>query len=414
MNLITFFVTLFSILIIVLGGLLGWYRGAKRSAVLLGLVAVTFVVAWFLCPLFAKLITSAKIEVATGAEVESVTLIEYIHNTLTAQELPVSLVSLIVNTIVITAEVIMFITSFLGILFFMWILPFNLIKLCFKKDKKKKKGKKKREKGDIIGGILLGVLSGIIVAYTTFVPVTGLAHEIAKASKIKIEGEPAIKLEQSYDVNDYIQSPFGKLYDTTGSWLFKHIATTVDDNSGKKVNLSDNIDVVVVATEILDEAVKISNTDFSEGLNEENVSTLVESLTKMEESKDSLSEEATEIFNEILVDLSSSLGEELPISIPEDFDFSKVNFKEAADAIEVVYDYSKSEEPELTEEQVDTIVNAFADNMVIIEALGTEQLVELDDTSKDLVEEKLNDVIAEEKLTQEQIDLIKGLLGINK
>jgi hypothetical protein len=80
----------------------------------------------------------------------------------------------------------------------------------------------------------------------------------------------------------------------------------------------------------------------------------------------------------------------------------------------VVYDYSQSEEPELTEEQVDTIVTAFADNMVIIEALGTEQLVELDDNSKELVEDKLNEVIAEETLTQEQIDLIKGLLGINK
>jgi hypothetical protein len=228
------------------------------------------------------------------------------------------------------------------------------------------------------------------------------------------EGEPAFKLEKEYDVNEYLESPFGKIYDTTGAWLFKHIATTVDDGTGEKVNLSDNIDVVVVATEILDEAVKITNTDFSQGLNEENVSTLVESLTKMEESKDSLSEEATEIFNEILVDLSSSLGEELPISIPEDFDFSKVNFKEAADAIEVVYDYSQSEEPELTEEQVDTIVTAFADNMVIIEALGTEQLVELDDNSKELVENKLNEVIAEETLTQEQIDLIKGLLGINK
>ncbi len=406
MNYITFFVTLLSIFIIVLGGLLGGVRGVKRSAVLLGLIVVTFIIAWFLCPVFAKLITNAKV----GEE----PLIEYLRLSLTAQELPVSLISLIINTIVIMAEVIMFIASFLGILFFMWILPFNLIKLCFKKDKKKKNGKRKREKGDIAWGIVLGVLGGIIVAYTTFVPVTGLAHEIGKVSKIKMEGEPVVKLEKEYDVGKYIESPFGKVYDTTGAWLFKHIATTVDDDTGEKVNLSDNIDVVVVASEILDEAVKITNTDFSEGLNEENVSTLVESLTKMEESKESLSEEATEIFNEILVDLSSSLGEDLPISIPEDFDFSKVNFKEAADAIEVVYDYSQSEEPELTEEQVDTIVTAFADNMVIIEALGTEQLVELDDTSKGLVEEKLNEVIAKETLTQEQIDLIKGLLGINK
>lgn len=405
MNYITFFVTLLSIFIIVLGGLLGGVRGVKRSAVLFGLVAISFIVAWFLCPVFAELVANAKI----GGE----PLLESLRTALTAKELPVSLISLVINTIVIMLEVVMFIVTFLGLLFFMWVLPFNLIKLCFKNDKKKKKGKKKREKGDVVWGVVLGALCGIIVAYTTFVPVTGLAHEIGKVSKIKLEGEPIVKLEKEYDVNEYIESAFGKVYDTTGAWLFKHIATTVDDGTGQKVNLSDNVDVVVVATEILGEAVKITNADFSEGLNEENVSTLVESLTKMEESKDSLSEEATEIFNEILVDLSASLGEELPISIPEDFDFSKVNFKEAADAIEVVYDYSKSEEPELTEEQVDTIVTAFADNMVIIEALGTEQLVELDDTSKGLVEDKLNEVIAEETLTQEQIDVIKGLLGIS-
>ena len=404
MNYITFFVTLLSIFIIVLGGLLGGFRGVKRSAVLFGLVALSFIIAWLLCPVFAKLVANAK--------VNGEPLLESLRTSLTAQELPVSLISLVINTIVIMLEVVMFIATFLAVLFFMWVLPFNLLKLCFKKDKKKKKGKKKREKGDVIWGVVLGALCGIIVAYTTFVPVTGLAHEVGKVSKIKLEGEPAIKLEKAYDVNEYIESPFGKVYDTTGAWLFKHIATTVDDGTGEKVNLSDNIDVVVVAAEILDEAVKITNTDFSQGLNEENVSTLVESLTKMEESKGSLSEEATEIFNEILVDLSSSLGEELPITIPEDFDFSKVNFKEAADAIEVVYDYTQSEEPELTEEQVDTIVTAFADNMVIIEALGTEQLVELDETSKELVEEKLDEVIAEETLTQEQIDLIKGLLGI--
>ena len=401
MNLITFFVTLFSVLIIVVGGLLGWYRGVKRSAILLGLVAVSFIASWFLCPLFAKLITNAK--------VGDVALIEYLRLELTAQELPVSLISLVINTIVIMAEVVMFIASFLGLLFFMYFVVFNIIKIFLKK---RKKGKK-REKGDIAWGIVLGALCGVIVAYTTFVPLTGLAHEIGKVSKIKIEGEQVLELEKEYDVNKYIESPFGLVYDKTGAWLFKHIATTVDTGTGEKVNLSDNVDVVVVATEILDEAVKITQTDFSEGLNEDNVSTLVESLTKMEESKGSLSEEATQIFNEILVDLSSSLGEELPITIPEDFDFSKVNFKEAADAIEVVFDYSQSEEPELTEEQVDTIVTAFADNMVIIEALGTEQLVELDDTSKVLVEEKLNDVIAEETLTQEQIDLIKGLLGIS-
>ena len=401
MNYITFFVTLLSIFIIVLGAILGGKRGGKRSFVLFLLVAISFAAAWFLCPEFAKMVTNI--------EIEGEPLIEYLRLTLTAQELPVSLVSLIINTIVILAEVVMFIVTFLGLLLFMWLVPFNIIKLFFRKDKKKGK---KRKKGGGFVGFILGELCGVIVAYTTFVPVTGLAHEVAKVSKIKLEGEPIVKLEKEYDVNEYIESPFGKFYDTTGAWLFKHIATTIDDGTGESVNLSDNIDVVVVATEILDEAVKITNTDFSEGLNEENVSTLVESLTKMEESKGSLSEEATEIFNEILIDLSSSLGEELPISIPEDFDFSKVNFKEAADAIEVVYDYSQSEEGELTEEQVDTIVTAFADNMVIIEALGTEQLVELDDNSKALVEDKLDEIVSEETLSQEQIDLIKGLLGI--
>ena len=400
-NLITTIITAISILAIVLGIVFGLIRGFKRSLIMLMLTAITFLIAWILCDAIAEAVLGIHIE-------EGVSLVDSLKATLSEQGLPFSVVRLVVNAIIIMLEIVVFVSIFSVLSFIMWILFFPIIKLIMFGSKNKEEQEPKTV-GDIIGGIALSLVSSIIFAYTVCAPLTGLAGEVAKISKINLNGEQVLPLERTYDVNEYLGTFFGKIYTSTGGLLYNHVAITVDIESGDQVYLSDNVDAVVAASDLLTEAQKIISADYSEGLNEDNVSVLVESLTKMEETKSALSESSVEIFNEVLIDLSATLGEDLPISVPEDFDFSQVNFQEAAEAIEVVYDYSQSDEESLTDEQVDVIVTAFADNMIIVESIQGQTLVQLDKASQDIVNEKLETI---DKLTEEQVALLKGLLGM--
>ena len=397
-NLVTLIVTIITAFSLLMGVITGIRRGFTRSLIMFILIAVAFAISWFACGFIAKLVLEY--------EVEGQTLANYLASNFAEQGFPSSVVSLVVNTVIIAIEIVAFIIVFLALLLVTSIIIYPILKLIFIKKENRQRHKTVKS---TLAGIIFGILGAVIISYTVCVPVTGLAVEVAKISKITISGEQLLPLEESYDVNDYLESFLGDFYNKTGSKLFSHIATTVDVESGKTYNLGDNVDVLVAATDLLNEVQNIGEQDFSEGLNDQNVSALIESLNKMEQTKQGLSENSAEIFNEILVDLSSSLGEELPIAVPDDFDFSQVNFTEAADAIEVVFEYTKEENAVLSDEEVDVIVTAFTDNMVIMSSLQGQSLVVLDEESKTKVNEKLEST---SDLTQEQIDLLKGLLGM--
>ncbi len=398
-NLITIIITIISAFSVLMGVITGIKRGFRRSLIMFILIAVVFAISWFTCGFVAKLVL--------GYKVEGQTLTNYFVNFFAEQGLPSSVVNLVVNTLIIAIEIMAFILVFLALLLVTATIIYPLAKLIFIK---KSNAKRHKTFKSTFAGIIFGILGGVIISYTVCVPVTGLAVEVAKVSKITLGGEQLLPLQESYDVNDYLDTFLGKVYNKTGNKLFWHIATTVDADSGKTYNLGENVDVIVAATDLLNEVQNIGEQDFSEGLNEQNVSALVESLNKMEQTKQSLSENSAEIFNEMLIDLSSSLGEELPIAVPEDFDFSQVNFTEAADAIEVVFDYSKEENAVLSDEEVDVIVTAFADNMIIMSSMQGQTLVTLDEESKSKVNEKLE---SSSDLTEEQIELLRGLLGMD-
>ncbi len=398
-NIITIIVTIITAFSVLMGIITGIKRGFRRSLIMFILIAVAFAISWFACGFIAELVLKY--------EVEGQTLVNYLASNFAEQGFPSSVVSLVVNTVIIAIEIVAFIIVFLALLLVTSIVIYPILKLIFIKKENRQRHKTVKS---TLAGIIFGILGGVVISYTVCVPVTGLAVEVAKISKITISGEQLLPLEESYDVNDYLESFLGDFYNKTGSKLFSHIATTVDVESGKTYNLGENVDVLVAATDLLNEVQNIGEQDFSEGLNDQNVSALIESLNKMEQTKQGLSENSAEIFNEILVDLSSSLGEELPIAVPDDFDFSQVNFTEAADAIEVVFEYTKEENAVLSDEEVDVIVTAFTDNMVIMSSLQGQSLVVLDEESKAKVNEKLENT---SDLTEEEIELLKGLLGIN-
>ncbi len=394
-NYITLALNLLIILPVATGVIVGFAKGASRSFLSLILIGVAVIASFLSC--------GALLEVVKGIEINGQTIRDAITTALISSELPESVVNVALNAIFSVAKTLIFILTFIlgGCLLRLIIYP--ILKAIFIH------GKKKTMVSRLVG-VGLGLVCGVLTSFNIVAPITGLAEQVDKVCEIEVEGEKIIELSEEYSLKPFLSSSIGQFNLSFGKPVFKEVSSIVKED-GKKVSVSDNVEAIVVSLKIVNEVSSIKDVDLSEGLNQENVSEVKQVLENIDQIKDASTDTAKEILNEVIKDVSTSLGEEVQITLPEDFDIGQVDFSSIGDTVEVLFDYSENPTEPLNQEQVETVVNTIVENQYLIEALvGEQTLVEVDNETKQLVTEELERV---EGLSEEDKAKIKVLLGIN-
>ena len=130
---------------------------------------------------------------------------------------------------------------------------------------------------------------------------------------------------------------------------------------------------------------------------------------------ENLDDDSKQLVGELLdtaKDLVVSEYGELPYELEAVFDSINVNnlkIKSAGEALNAIAKYA--EEGTVTQDDVNDIVNGLADNMFILDMLGVdgESLLEVDDVNADM----FKTAIESTNLTQEEINILKNIFGLN-
>ena len=372
----------------VLGLLLGLLRGFSRGLVRFILILASIVLAQILCKTFAKTVLDSLLGGGLGIEDSG---------------MPQVLVETISGTILVLIEVVLFIAVVVVLLIITWLVIFPLLKLILRAFGKRKSGVSR-----IIGGVL-GLVGGAVVAFSIMVPFTGIVNQVDEVAKIKLNGEPLLGEVDVKPLDDYVESPLGRFYLDTGKGIFSSMTSFVGSN-GEERTLEGSIQATVAMTGIYEEIGNISSVDLSSGLNAENTETLVQSLNKLEQIKGEMGEEAKELVNQVFAELVDSLGEETEV-LPENLDFYELNFASVADAMEIIQAYNDAGgESPMTDDEVTTVVGAFANNLSMLDVVGRGAvLVNADDVTKAKITVEVDSYT---ELSQADKDDIKKLFGI--
>lgn len=309
-----------------------------------------------------------------------------------SEGMPESITNLISSLVRIIIGVVGFIICFFGSLAILRLIC-KIIRMGVRKFPFKKKNR--------LIGVLVGLLNGICISYVVCVPITGLVVQLNKLASIEMNGEKLIDIDTSeLGLDAYEDSTLGKIYVKTGSWFFELLTTDVDKD-GNKVSLEATTSAAVAVTGITNELQTLSEIDMSEGLNDDNVKQLKDSLTKIDEIKNDLSKDSKELINDVLSDF---IGE-AELDIPDDFDITEINFTAAGNAIESAYEYSKdtTKEPD-----IDTIVDGLAENLILLDTFGDDTIVTVEEKDK----EAFTTAIDSKDISAEDKDRLKKLFGL--
>ncbi len=410
---------------IALGALLGLLRGTNRSILRLVLIIACAVGAFFLMEKVADVILTIKVE-------GGVTLHESILAGLVeGGELPESVQTLIIALIEIVVGLAFFLLGFIVLSFLSWLIVFPILKIFVKPGVKKRR----------LLGMIIGAIQGVVVAFVLCVPVTGITNEVQKLSEIEVDGKKIIPVE--LNLEEFTDSEIYKIYNTSGDWFYETL-TSKQTEDGTNVSLSDTVDVVVVVTDVVNETTNLATNLNKVSDSEANVQDKVDSLKNVGDNLinigtkiDSLSDNAKEVLQQVITDVVGSFvgggdenGEQEEIIPPavqeviENIDFDNLSLESTGEAIKGISSYiEKTDEnfenygEEVTQEEVESIVNGVADNLFIIDIItgGAEEIEEVPTIIevKEEDAEKFETAISQaDKLTNEQKEMLKKLLGI--
>lgn len=441
-NYFTVGVIAISALCVILGVLLGLFRGFSRSVVRLILVAASAVAAWLLRPIISKWLMALEVG---GSSING--LIEQAISG--AENVPQSVVTLAYALIEILIGLVAFLVVFLVLKLLTYLILFPIIKIFLGREKK----------GRLLGA-LVGLIQGVFVAFVLCVPFTGIIGELNNISQIDFsalsssessetteqnpvkEAFAQIGLDES-TIEDYLSSPLGKFYATTGKPVYVLMTTTTDRN-GNKITLSaavgaakNGVKMVANTKDIMDAMQEIGGDG---GVTKENVGSVCDRLRDLDEIKNDTTVEEAEIINSVIKDVletvaSSGASEEQKDQIKEvldnlgnDIDIKNIEFGAAADAVETIVKISEiksSEDPEapaetveITQDDADKIVNGLAKNEMLVTLLETQltnggsgTLAQIKEADRDKFLSAI-DNIDDESVSAEYKEKMKKLLGL--
>lgn len=395
---------------ILFGFLLGLVRGFNRSLLRMIIVLACVAGAWLLKDVFVNLLL--KIEIGGEPLEETISSLFMSEGA----EIPESLRTFIFLLIQILLGVALFLILFILLKFISWTIIFPICKLFVKKGKSKKA---------LLGGVI-GLVQGALVAFVLCFPFTGLMVQVngltTSLTEIEMDGQPLMEAEtkekfDSFGIAEYEESTLGKFYVNVGGGLYNKLATAKDEN-GNKMSLESAVNAMTSAVKIAGKLSDLTTVDFSEGITSENVGKVADALRDIGEIVNGeMTEESREIVNTLINDVVKSMGgEDSDISIPDDFDISTIGFEEAADAVDVLgkmtSENEDGEEYELTDDDADKIVNAFAANKTLISAMAGDDANLVGGTLEGEEKTKVENAINNYNGDPEMKEWLKQTLGV--
>ncbi len=396
---------------ILFGFLLGLMRGFNRSLLRLLLVAASVAGAWLLKDVFVNLILKIKIQ---GQSLDEFLASNFMGE---SSAIPESLITFVFLLIQILLSVVLFLVVFILLKFLTWTIIFPIFKIFVKKG---------NHKMPLLGAVI-GLVQGALVAFVLCFPFTGLMVQVddlaTSLTEIEFSGAPLVTVEQkasldSFGIAEYEESFLGKFYVKTGSGLYNKLASTKDEN-GKVMSLDSAVNAMTSTVKIAGKLSTLTTVDFSEGITKENVSKVADALRDIDDIvKGEMTEESKEIVNNLINDVVKSIGgEESEVSIPDDFDISKIGFQEAADAVEVIGKMtskeSEGEEYTLTDDDAEKIVNGIAANESLISTMAGEDANLVGGTLEGEEKTKVENAINKADVDDETKDRLRKMLGVS-
>lgn len=419
---------------IILGSLLGLLRGMNRSILRLVLIIACAVASFFLMSYLTDMILS--FELKDGVSIRE-SILAIFGDT---SEFPASLINLIMAVIEIICGLLLFLSSFLILASLSWMIIFPIFKIFIRP------GKNRRS----FAGLLVGALQGVFVAFIICAPISGLTSEVSKLSELEINGQKILPIPEEIELSGYENSTTYKFYNATGGWFYE-LLSSKETETGTNVSISDTVEVVITTKDVVEETTNLTNNLDKVGNSETTVQEKVESLKGVGDSLinigtsiNNMSDGGKEILKEVIIDVVSSFvsdgqgdgngegegeGESaLPPAIQEvieNLDFDNFSITSTGEAIKGISSYiEKTDESfenygeEVTQEEVDSIVNGVADNSFILDIITggaetPEEVPTLIEVKKEDTEKFESAISQTENLTDEQKQMLKKLLGLN-
>lgn len=261
-------------------------------------------------------------------------------------------------------------------------------------------------------GALVGLVQGIVLAYFLFAPLTCLVSQVNDIANLKMNGEPLFEIPEEIGLAEYTESAPGKIYKSTGGWLYNMMTTTTDAD-GNEVSLEGTLDSIGVIMEVAD--VTVSLEDDLKILEDENaepeeviaaLDSLGDKLISVGNSMDELDDSTMDMIKDLVTEMGGEdvsqeeMDEMLEMLTPEFFVQAGNGIKAFAE-----YEQVKLDGAELTQDKANEIVNKAYECITIIEA------VEFDVNDGDKAEFKTA-IDSISNISNEDKDALYGVFGI--
>lgn len=399
MGIMTIFFVAIMAFYIITDTLLGLIRGRNRSLLRLGLVAFSAVISLLL----HKSITNLIMDVNFGEGSINQLIYETLANSDTP--LPDSIANFAFALVEIVLGVFVFVLLFLAVKFITWLVAFPIIKIFVRSEEKKNRGL----------GALIGAAQGLLTAIIVCGCLSGVVVEANKVTDIKIDGEQMIVLPDELGIQKYASSPLAKGFDMAGGWVFDIVSTTTDD-SGRKVSISSICNTASTLLNVTEEITSAySSLDSAGGTTTDSIKNVADAFINVGTAIENLDDDSKVLVNDLISDVkeiaANALGELPPEleTVIDNIDVEEIKIKSAGEALGSIAKYV--EEGEVTQDDINNIVNGIADNMFVLEMLGVEDasLIEVDGPDAD----KFITAIENADLTQEDMLKLYSLFGLN-
>lgn len=418
----------------IFGLLLGLIRGRRRAFLRLVLVVICAVLAVVLKKTVVE--TIMNVNIGPEGSVKDVLL-----STLSMGDgsLPQAFIDLIISLVEIVAGIGVFYALFFVLKLFTWIFIFPFLKLFIRRSEKARARKLEEESFDSDDdevvvrkikkgrglGALIGLVQGLLIAFIVCAPFTGLINQFNKLSNVEMNGEKLIPLPADLGIEEYVNSTPAQIYTVSGGWLYEIITSTVDE-SGKKVSIDDTCDVVTTIVGIADSVTEITESmdvmtreDATPQERIDAMQSVGNKLIEMGNSIDNMSDDAKVLIDDLVGGLKDMVGEDAEGELGDALDglsLENINLADAGRALNGVATYIEKTDPEfsgsgeVTQDDVNNIVNGLAGNTFILDVMGSDStLIEVDDAHKDLFE----NAISQSTMTEAQKQTMRSLLGLN-
>lgn len=398
-------------LCVVVDTLLGLIRGRNRSLLRLALVVVSAIISL----LVYKPITNAIINANFGEFSINELMLETLANSDTP--LPESIYNFVFALSQIVLGVFVFILVFLAVKFLTWLIAFPILKIFVPCEEQKNRGL----------GALVGFAQGLLVAIIVCGCVSGFLVEGTKVTAMKLDGEQVFELPDELGIQEYAGSPTAKFFDATGGWIFDIVSTTTDA-SGRKVSITSIGNTAITLLNVTNEMTNAYTNletlgNSADGAKSESLKNIGDAFINVGTAIEELDEDSKILVNDLINDVkdvaATALGEIPPEleTLIDNIDVEEVKIKSAGEALNAMAKYvedgyaNNGIAPNLTQEDADDIVNGIADNMFLLDLLGTKDITLLD--VDDLNADKFKTAIENANLTQEEMDMLRNMFDLN-